>query len=335
MVRAICITIAAALLAAASAAAAETFTALPSERTVALTGYTRARATMELVSENAGRVLDVTGDVGHVIGESGVFARLDPTFTALDLENNRVEQKRLAEVIDYNHKEAKRYRELVKSETAAQSKLDELEYLLVTSQRELEALKVKERIYLERLARFTVKAPAGWTVVERHVEPGEWVAAGQVVGRAGDFNTLVAPFALSPQEHARLMEREGSLTVHLPDSGETVPARIYRTDPEFDEQTRKIGVELALGNGKRLTEIEHYRGGIRVRLELNVADASGSVIVPRRAVSLRYEEHWLTREDGSGVRVVVLGPGPNGYGDMLRVASPEVSPGQTFILGAE
>jgi RND family efflux transporter MFP subunit len=329
------LTLAAALLVVSTTAAADIFTALPSERTVALTGYTRARATMELVSENPGRVLDVCGDVGDVIGKNGIFANLDPTFTALDLENNRVDQQRLTEIIKYNEKEARRYRELVKSETAAQSKLDELEYLLATSQRELDALKVQERIYMERLSRFRVKAPAGWTIVERHVEPGEWVAEGQVIGRAGDFTTLVVPFALAPEEYARLNERKGSLTLNLPDSNETVPARIYRIDPEFDAETRKIGVELALGNGKRLTEIEHYRGGIRVRLELNVTDASGSVIVPKQAVKLRYEEHWLTREDGSGVRVVVLGPGPNGFSDMLRVSSPEVSPGEIFILDAE
>jgi RND family efflux transporter MFP subunit len=321
------------LFAASPAFAAETFTARPSERTVTLSGFTRARATMELVSENSGRVKKVQGEIGDEIAADGVFARLDATFTRLELESNRVEQKKLQETIAYYDKEADRYRRLVSSESAALAKLDELDHQLATARRELESLKVQEKVLIERLSRYTVRARAGWKVIERDVEPGEWVAAGQVLGRAGDYRTLVVPFALAPDEYESLMRDSGDLSLALPEKRKNVPASIHRVSPGFDRETRKIGVELAidenaLDGGKR--------GGIRCMLHLTMTDETDAVIVPASAVIERYEEHWLTRDGGEEVRVVVLGPGPAGenpFGsaETLRVSAPDVLPGQIFL----
>jgi RND family efflux transporter MFP subunit len=312
----------------APAASPETFKALASERTVSFTGYTRARTTMELVSENAGRVQEVMADVGDRIGAKGVFARLDSTFTWLDLENNRVEQKKLVETIEYYGTEADRYRSLVGSQSAAQSKLDELEHQLAVARHELEALKITERVLKEKLSRFRVKAPAGWTVTRRSIETGEWVAAGQAVGQAGDFTTLIVPFALAPDEYERLESEAGNLSLTLPDKGLTVPAKIHRTDPGFDPETRKTRVELAFA---KTDELKDKRGGIRAVLELEVPEDSGAVLVPASAVKELYEENTLTRPDGGRVGVVVLGPGPNGHKDWLRVTSPEIEPGDEFL----
>lgn len=330
-------TILALTIAAVPAYAAETFTARPSERSVALTGFTRARATMELVSENAGRVTRVAADVGDPVGKSGVFAELDGVFTSLELQSNRVEQRKLQETIDYYDKEAGRYRRLVSSESAAQAKLDELEHQLQIARRELEALRIQEQVLVERLSRYTVRAPAGWKIIEREVEPGEWVAAGQVLGRAGDYRTLIVPFALSPTEYESLMRETDGLSLALPEKRRNAQAKIHRVSPGFDRDTRKIGVELALA-GESLKGDK--RGGLRAILELDIPENSGAVIVPESAVVERYEEHWLTRPDGQEVKVVVLGPGPAGespFGDMpaVRVSSPDVLPGQMFLSRPE
>ncbi|MFW5735371.1 MAG: efflux transporter periplasmic adaptor subunit, partial [Oceanidesulfovibrio sp.] len=54
-----------------------------------------------------------------------------------------------------------------------------------------------------------------------------------------------------------------------------------------------------------------------------------TVLLPRQAVVYRYEEHWVTREDSSELKVVLLGEGPGGT---LRVSSPEIRPGDTFLM---
>lgn len=310
-------------------ALAATVKALPSTRTVVLTGFTRARATVDIVAEEAGRVMAVAADVGDAIGPDGLFARVDPTFIRLDLEANRVSRDKLASRIAYDALEAERYRELVTRRTAAQSTLDGLEQTLDANRHELAALEVAGEVLAERLARTRIPAPKGWRVTARSVEPGQWVAAGQTVGRAGDFSTLIAPFALTPEQFEVLRALPAPFGVRLTDLGRDARASIYRANPGFDPETRKIAVDLALSG---LADAALLRGGLRVRLELPMPEETGAVLLPPSAIEERYEENWVTRANGERVRVVVLGNHGGPDGALLRVAGEGVRPGDEFAL---
>lgn len=287
-------------------------------------GFTRARAKLRLVSEVAGRCLQVNYDMGDTIGPKGVFAVLDDIFVRLDLKANRVEQKRMTSRVAYLGKDADRYRKLVKRGSEAPSKLDHLDEDITQARLQLEALGTRAAILGERLSRHVIKAPPGWRVIERRVEPGSWVAAGGQVALLGDFRTLLVPLALSPGEFAILKKQAAEIKVTLPHLGLSVPAKLERLSPAFDPATRKISVELELGSG--LTD---KRGGLRVELTLTAPDPSGAVLLPPEALSERYQENWVTRSNGQSLRVVVLGPGPEGT---LRVSSPQIKPGQKFLL---
>jgi len=310
--------------AAAPQAPAKLAEAKPAAQAVTLTGFTRARAEIKLVSEVAARCLAVEAEVGDIIGEKGVFARLDATFTELELETNLVEQSRLKSRLAYLDKDLQRTRTLVAKKSQAQAKLDSEEQQVDQARHQLRALAVQGKTLRERLARHTIKAPAGWQVMERKVEPGQWVASGGEVGRVGDFRTLLVPLALTPEEYNALRSAQ-NLTLKLPSAGRELPARIFRVSPAFDPATRKINLDLAIEDG-----LANKRGGMRAELVLQLPDPSGAVWLPTFAVSQRYQEFWLQRPDGSKVRVMVLGAGPEP--DTLRVTSPEVKPGQRFRL---
>eukprot|EP00828_Plagiopyla_frontata_P007590 TRINITY_DN13607_c0_g1_i2.p4 TRINITY_DN13607_c0_g1~~TRINITY_DN13607_c0_g1_i2.p4 ORF type:complete len:153 (-),score=77.65 TRINITY_DN13607_c0_g1_i2:82-540(-) len=100
---------------ASKARSAETFVARSAARRSALTGFTRARNSMTLVTEESGRVHKVVADVGDTLGEHGLFAELDTTFIELDLAGNRADQQRLKSDVAYNKKEMDRYQALVQS----------------------------------------------------------------------------------------------------------------------------------------------------------------------------------------------------------------------------
>jgi RND family efflux transporter MFP subunit len=314
-------------LPARAAEGADIAVARPAGRQVALTAFTRARAAMDLVAENPGKVLAVAGEVGQAIPRDGAFARLDSTLTALELEKNRAEQARVASSVAYLDKEAGRYRALVAGSVADQATLDRLEQDLDAARHQLAALRVEEKRLAEVMARSTVRAPAGWRIMARAVEPGQWVAAGQVLGRAGDYAVLLAPLALAPEELAALRRAEKDLQVELPDLGLSVPARVYRTSPAFDPETRKTDLDLALGG-----ELPERRGGLRVLLRLTIPDAAGAVLLPEAALNRRYDEYYLLREDGSRAPVVLLERTADG---MVRVANHGLAPGDRFRLGAE
>ena len=239
--------------------------AQPAYREVTLTGFTRARASLPLVAESGGTVLTVTADIGDTIAEPGTFARIDPTFIELDLEANRVQQRQLRSRVEYDSREAARYRELRQKGSTSASSLDQLEQTLRDNRLRLEELAVQERVLEERLTRTHVQAPVGWRVTARAVEPGQRVSQGQVLGEVGDFSALLAPFALTPEQFAALRRQEASLRLSLPDWGLEVPAQVYRVSPGFDAATRKVDLDLALGEG-----LPERRGGLRVSLAIKI-----------------------------------------------------------------
>jgi RND family efflux transporter MFP subunit len=302
------------------------FMAQPAMRQVTLTGFTRTRRIVDIVSEEAGRCLEVEVDIGDVVSKDGVFAVLDKTFINLAINKNQVDQKRLGKTISFNTKEVRRYEQLVSRDTAAQSKLDELQNRLDQSEFERQALRVEEANLKERKKRHVIPVPSGWKVIEREVEPGEWVSVGRHLGKAGDYRTLLVPFSLSPEEYNALRKLEEGPTLRFPDEGNkgvTLRAKVERISPAFDPTTRKISVDLSVRQG-----LSEKRGGLRAQLTLRIPDPSGAVLVPTSSVFERYEEFWLTRENGQQVRVVLLDRGPD---NTSRVRSPEVSPGDRFI----
>ncbi len=302
-------------------------TAQPSTRSVTLVGFTRAGAVMTLVSELAGKVLEVRADVGDVISRTGVYAVLDDTFTRLDLEKVLVEQARLRSNIAYFTKETRRYQELVTRDSAAQAQLDELQLQLEEARHQLDALQVEQERLEEQRARFVINAPPGWTVMERRIEPGEWVNVGEPLGELGDFRTLVVPFALTPEEYEWLMNQRGPIALTMPDATEPpgqVTASVGRISPGFNPETRKIHVELEIPAQDAVR-----RGGRRVTLAMRIPDARDTVLLPPETLQRRYDEYWATREDGEEFKVVLLGEGPDG---LVRVTAPNVRAGDRFRL---
>jgi multidrug efflux pump subunit AcrA (membrane-fusion protein) len=199
-----------------------------------------------------------------------------------------------------------------------------LEQTLRNNRQALRVLEVKERVLAERLARTRVRAPAGWLVTARNVEPGQWVREGDVIGAAADFSTLLVPFALTPEQYAALPDE--SIALDLPELGLRVPASAYRINPGFDPATRKIAVELAV-----VGDISPRRGGLRALLTLALPERTGTVLLPAAAVEERYEEAWVTREDGARIRVTLLGSTEDGQ---VRLAGDGIRPGDRFRLPA-
>ncbi len=302
----------------------ETFEAKSAARRATLTGFTRARNSMTLVCEESGRVDKVFADVGDTLGKDGHFAKLDTTFIMLDLAGNRADQSRLQSDLDYNKKEMERYQRLVKTKNAAQSTLDSNVRAHQAALQQLRAKQIEERVFIERLKRCSLNGPPGWKVVTRYIEPGEWLTKGEKVAELGRYDVLLVPFALTSAEYRALKEQGETVTLRLTDLNKTIKATVARVSPGFDPQTRKINVDLEIDKG----DIE-FRGGLRTELVIDLPDPGGAVIVPPSALIKAYEEYFLMTPDRKRVRVVLLGGAEDG---MRRISSPDVKPGDIFLL---
>jgi len=302
----------------------ETFVAHSAARRSVLTGFTRARNSMTLVTEESGRVDAVLVDVGDTLGENGLLATLDTTFIQLDLAGNRADQTRLKSDLDYNKKEMDRYKRLVKNKNAAQSTLDSNVRAHQSAFQQLRAKQIEERVLIERMKRFSLVGPVGWKVVTRYIEPGEWITKGEKVAELGRYDVLLVPFALTSEEYRALKQQGDLVDLQLTDLDKSIQAKVARVSPGFDAQSRKINVDLEIDAG----DFE-FRGGLRTELIIDLPDPGGAVVVPKSALVKAYEEYFLLTPDNQRVRVVLLG---SAEGGLRRVSSPDVRAGDRFLL---
>ncbi|MEW8507503.1 MAG: efflux RND transporter periplasmic adaptor subunit [Candidatus Thiodiazotropha sp.] len=302
-------------------------TAKPALQREILSGFTRARSRVVLSAENAGRIDSVNGDVGDLIKEDEPFACQDQTFINMELRSNRAERDALAVDKAYFRKEVARYRQLLKQNSSSQSQLDSALRSLDKTNTQLAALSVAAEILQERKSRLCIRVPAGWRVVQRFIDPGEWVNIGEPVVDVGDYNSLIVPFALSMAEYQALQAIQTELKLTLPELQSRVDASILRVSPAFDEVSRKIYTELEISLQQSLA-----RGGLRAELALDIPQRKNAVLVPERALKQRYEQYWLKRADGEEIRVVYLGRVRGDDEAWIRVTGPGIKPGDQFQL---
>ena len=181
-----------------------------------------------------------------------------PRLSSLDLATNRTDQQRLKSDLDYNRKEMERYQALV-TEPRPRPSPPWIPISAPTSPpcSNFKAKQVEERVFMERLKRFTLTGPSGWKVVTRYIEPGEWITTGEKVAELGRFDVLHG--AVCPVQSG-IPRAQGNGRGPFPCALRiwTRPfrPRLARVSPGFDEETRKINVDLEITQGDF-----QFRGG--------------------------------------------------------------------------
>jgi multidrug efflux pump subunit AcrA (membrane-fusion protein) len=310
------------------AGAQAAFTVKAARKSIALSGYTRSRTTQTLASEVTGKVLAVNYDVGQTIGTEP-FLEIDPTFvdfqieqTQLSLQKLKVANIRAESQKDYLQKEFKRIDRLrqgnvatlAKWESAAEE-LKQAELALKTTDVEMGALSVQLKELKERRKRHKLTAPKGWIVVDRKVESGEIITSGTPLGEVADFTQMVIPlFVSGPQLTAIRKLNQIPVTVE----NKPAKAKLNWANPEFDERSRKLAVELVLVDFDGET-----RGGLLTELSLNVP--SEGLMVPKASVTNQYNNPYVvTKQTGKTIPITIL----DDNGDhVIIAANPALSVG--------
>jgi RND family efflux transporter MFP subunit len=299
-------------------------TAHPSIHQKTISGFTRARSTIILSTEVAGKITHVFADIGDAIPATGKFACLDDTFVKIDIESASNDIAQHAIDLRFYKKQVARHQQLVATNSAAISLLDDLKRKQGNSQRAMQGDTLRKRRLEELLRRHCIKSPAGWRIIERFVEPGQWIDTGTAVAKVGDYSHLLVPLTLSAKEFAVLKLAQQQIRVFLPEVEQHALATIEHISPAFDEQSHKIRVDLLLKEG-----ISDFRGGQRVELTLDMAGKTNSFRISQQALDERFEEIWVERIDGKKIRVSLLGYFSD---NVATITSTEIKPGDQFKI---
>jgi multidrug efflux pump subunit AcrA (membrane-fusion protein) len=317
------------LMSPALLAADDTLVVRQAVEEVKLTGYSRSDTELTLSAEVSGKVVEAAYEVGQIVGEDP-FCRIDTTFIDLQIEHLRNSRHRL-EVsaaknrsrVAYLAKEFRRFDRLFQENSTAEAKRDAAAEDLEQAELEGESIAAEQaaldaqiRELAERRKRHELTAPAGWIVVERRVEPGEIVSPGQALARVADYGTLVVPLAVSGKEYAALRTLSAPFSARL--EGQVIRASLFRVNPEFNEKTRKLDVELKIldWNGER-------RGGLQLILPLTIE--TDGLRIPKEAVINRYDNpRVILAESGETVQLLIL---DEANGDFVAAANEGLTPG--------
>jgi membrane fusion protein, multidrug efflux system len=306
-----------------------TFPLRPYQRPLVLTGFTRPVAEMVVASEVGGRCLAIHVDLGETV--TGPVAEVDSTFIMLDIEANRIAQQQAVRQLELEKKTVARLASLIDSRSTDQASFEEAVLRADIFELRLADLKNEEGRLRQQLDRHHLTGPAGWEVMSRYRQEGEYLSPGEPILRLGDFRRLLVPLLLSHEELG-LLRAMSAVSLLLPEVGAEVAARLYRVGPTAEAASRRIPVELVV-DAPAVAGLSGARGGLRAELVLSGKMEAGVFVAPQKAVQSFHQANWLTTASGERLRVVLLGPAAT-PGEVV-VAGDGLRAGERFRLEAD
>lgn len=295
-----------------NAASGENLIISKAEKLTVLTGYSRNIKSRDVSSEISGKVLRVNYDVGQKVGEAP-FVVIDPVFIDFQIENTKKSLERIEIIIrqarsrvSYLDKESIRIEGLRKDDLATESSKDAVLQELEQAGLEFEStLKEKEILQTtlnelaERRKQYSIFGQKGWIVTDRNVEAGVIIQPAMPLARISDYRSLVVPLSVSGEELNSIKALPSLFKAEL--ENVTVMASINWINPEFDERTRKLQIELIIREYRGAK-----RGGLKFTLPLRIG--TDGLYIPKGAVTDRYGNPTVQlKETGKTVQLLVIG----------------------------
>lgn len=216
---------------------------------------------------------DADGIVARVAAESGTSVKEGDLLVELDTS---VEAAQLAAVEARSglaRTNFDRAKGLYESQASSKSEFDVAESTIKQSEAEMNAIKAQ-------IAKKQIRAPFAGRVGIRQVNVGQFVGRGQALMPLQKLDPIFVNFSI-PQRQLPSLGLGQKVDIII-DAFESEPFKgeITAINSEVDSATRNISVQATLGNPK-----EMLRAGMFARVEVELASAEASVVVPSTAIS--------------------------------------------------
>ena len=282
-------------------------------------GTVISRNRARVAAEVEGR-LEWVAEVGAVIAEGEVVARLDDALLRQSLAEDEAAVARVRARLTYLDAQVKRLDKLVTQNTATRSRLEEAVAERDVARSELRAARARVALTRERLERTRIKAPFGGIVTERLRQTGEWAKSGESVVRLVDAESLEVqtwiPIAALSFVH------EGS-ELALETNPSKTTGRVRTIVPVGDNRSRLYEMRLGIDG-------HSWPVGQDMRVAIPTAAARAVIAIPRDALVLRRDGAAVYRvgENNLADRVAVT-PGI-AEGELIEVDG--ITPGDRVVI---
>lgn len=248
--------------------------AVPQER--GFTGIVRARVQSDLTFRVPGKIIERLVDTGEAVRQGQPLMRIDRTdyahAIAVQIGNVAAAKARLTQAAA----DEERYRQLVSSGAVSRSAFDQAKAAADSARALSRSATAALKVAQDEGRYSTLVADADGTVIETLAEPGQYVAAGQVVlklAHAGPREASIdLPETLRPAIGSRAVAT-------LYGSATRVPVRLRRLSDAADPLTRTFAARYVLEGPAAQAPL-----GATVTVYLSTSPVSADLSVPLGAV---------------------------------------------------
>lgn len=254
-------------------------------------GEVRARHEVPLAFRLGGEVVRRMADVGDVVAEDQVLAELDPSDAGLQVDAARARLESAQADAAVARAERDRHAALAERQLVSLSMLDNAENALAGAQARLDQARADLEVSRNQSAYTTLRSPGAGVVVERQVEAGQVVAAGQavfVLALDGEREVLIAV----PEQRRDAFAPGQPVQVELwSRPGETAPGEVRERAPSADPGARTYAVRVAFDAAALGAEL-----GQSARVHAR-DDAGAMLALPLSALSADQGQAFVWRLD--------------------------------------
>lgn len=266
-------------------------------------GTVAPRTEADLVPEVSGRVVWLSPSFapGGFFKQGDLLLRIESRDFELAVDRQRAALKRAESEFDFADSELKRRESLSEAGVASPSQLADARRAAAVA----EATVIDARAALEQarrdLERSQIRAPFDGRVREEHVDIGQFVTRGNLIGRiyATDYAEIRLPI---PDHEIRFLDlpdprvagsepaKQGpEVLLHATFAGRPFEwtGRIVRTEAEIDEKSRMMNVVARVDDPYRASDAESrppLAVGLFVQAEIMGPLAKDVIVVPRYAL---------------------------------------------------
>jgi membrane fusion protein, multidrug efflux system len=276
----------------------------PAPKTVRLTGSLRGEVESDLAANASGRVTKVNFQVGSAVKKGDILATIDTSLAQL-VASEAGAQAELAKLRETSAKrECERGKMLSEAGAISKSELDRLLDACKTSSVDVAAASARASQASKTIVDGTVRSTIDGVVVERSVEPGEYVRSDSKVARVATASSLRLAIDV-PEMYVASAQQGASLTLKVAAFPQrSWSARIDRPGVAVRAASRDVLAEAPIDNADGA-----LLPGMFATVEL-VTGEETLATVPQKAVFQRDGKPrvFVVANGKANERVVVLGP---------------------------
>ncbi|KAA5537947.1 efflux RND transporter periplasmic adaptor subunit [Roseiconus nitratireducens] len=276
----------------------------------AVTGSLRAIARGELAALEPGKLSELGPREGHSVKKGEVLARIDArrleaqkrqsqaelevakaelAGAVASAERARVQFSRISQLMERNATSRQEFDQAEADTRIADANVE-------SARREIDRLRESIALLDIRLSDTVVRAPYDATVVQRHVEPGDWMQAGEPLLTLVSSGPIEAWLDVPERYIESLAQYGDQVVVRSRATGEASEVLSTRRVADVNPRVRTIRFIVTLANESGL-----LTPGMSVDGWIAVTDTATRLSVPKDAVVRRGLESYVFRIKESGV----------------------------------